>query len=168
MEEVSKIGRKMCGKDAPMWILLTRWAMNNGFENCQWCGATEGLTFDHILPDTFGGTRERHNLAILCGDCNVKKDCNFYDGIKPVEWPNPAFPQTRAKGLTPGTITVYGKVVSTRRFSTPKNKNLVEITLTGESIVSTMRKKKISSVIVREPDEIVLLDPRSHNGCAYD
>lgn len=155
-----KIGRKMCGKDAPIWLLLTRWAMNNGYESCQWCGTTIGLTFDHLLPDCLGGTRERHNMAILCGDCNVKKDCNLFDDLKPLEWPSPAFPQISARGLTPGTITVYGEVVSTREFKTPNNKILVEITLTGESIVSMMRKKKISSVIVREPDEIVLLDPR--------
>ena len=31
-------------------------------KECAWCGATQDLTIDHILPRCFGGTNEQHNL----------------------------------------------------------------------------------------------------------
>jgi 5-methylcytosine-specific restriction endonuclease McrA len=40
---------------------------------CLYCGATENLTLDHILPSSRGGGNEWTNLATCCGSCNVKK-----------------------------------------------------------------------------------------------
>lgn len=154
------MGRKMCGKDAPMWILLTRWLMNNGFESCQWCGTTEDLTFDHIVPYSYSGKREKGNLAILCNDCNVLKNNNYYS-LDPCPWPNPAFPQITAEDLTAGMVTVYGEVTKTERVTTKSGKVLINIFLKGESILGLMRKKQVD-VISRDPEEIIFLDPRSH------
>lgn len=152
------MGRKTCGKDAPMWILLTRWLMNNGYERCQWCGSTEELTFDHILPYSYSGKRERGNLAILCNNCNVLKDNNYYT-LEPCPWPNPAFPQIRAEDLTVGVVTVYGEVTSINQVTTKSGKILMNIEFRGESILSLMRKREIQ-MISRELDDIIFLDPR--------
>lgn len=158
------MGRKMVGKDAPMWILLTRWLMNNGYEQCQWCGSTEELTFDHIVPYSYSGKRALGNLAILCNNCNVLKDNNYY-ALDPCPWPNPAFPQIRAEDLTVGMVTVYGTVTSTNRVTTNSGKTLINIEFEGESIISSMRKRLIKE-ISREPEEIVFLDPRSYHAIA--
>ena len=40
---------------------------------CLYCGATENLTLDHILPSSRGGEDTWENLATCCGSCNVKK-----------------------------------------------------------------------------------------------
>ena len=153
------MSRKICGKGAPMWILLTRWLMNNGFEKCQLCGTKENLTFDHIVPYSKSGKREQGNLAILCGDCNVKKDNNYFP-LDPCPWPNPAFPQVEAENLQAGLVTIYGRVTNIKRFKNRSGDDLLEISLCGDSIAGHMRNKQISSTIVRKEKEIVLLDPR--------
>lgn len=40
---------------------------------CRWCGETEGLALDHILPVAAGGTDDPDNLQLLCGSCNSSK-----------------------------------------------------------------------------------------------
>jgi len=40
---------------------------------CLYCGATENLTLDHIMPQSRGGIDSWENLATCCGSCNVKK-----------------------------------------------------------------------------------------------
>jgi 5-methylcytosine-specific restriction endonuclease McrA len=41
--------------------------------SCAYCGETENLTLDHILPSSRGGEDTWENLATCCGSCNVKK-----------------------------------------------------------------------------------------------
>lgn len=40
---------------------------------CCYCGSTEELTIDHIIPVAWGGTNEDENLQTLCHDCNNAK-----------------------------------------------------------------------------------------------
>jgi len=40
---------------------------------CLCCGATAGLTLDHITPLSLGGLNITENLQVLCGTCNDKK-----------------------------------------------------------------------------------------------
>ena len=40
---------------------------------CLYCGATENLTLDHIMPQSRGGENSWENLVTCCGSCNVKK-----------------------------------------------------------------------------------------------
>lgn len=42
-------------------------------QHCAHCGATEGLTLDHIMPRVYGGTNMQENLQLLCPPCNVEK-----------------------------------------------------------------------------------------------
>lgn len=45
---------------------------DDGF-SCVWCGSTDRLELDHIVPVSKGGTNERTNLQTLCYTHNRKK-----------------------------------------------------------------------------------------------
>ncbi len=47
------------------------WTRDNG--QCQKCGSTNELQFDHIIPVALGGGTAADNLQILCGPCNRRK-----------------------------------------------------------------------------------------------
>jgi 5-methylcytosine-specific restriction endonuclease McrA len=41
--------------------------------HCAWCGATEKLSIDHIVPRNQGGTDHLSNLRVLCFRCNTRR-----------------------------------------------------------------------------------------------
>jgi hypothetical protein len=41
---------------------------------CTYCGKTEDLTIDHIIPGSLGGTNDPTNLQVLCRSCNSVKN----------------------------------------------------------------------------------------------
>src|SRR5580692_5925422 len=40
---------------------------------CQYCGAREELTFDHVVPRSKGGTTTWENVVAACSCCNLRK-----------------------------------------------------------------------------------------------
>lgn len=40
---------------------------------CVECGATDGLSLDHVIPKSRGGSGEQWNLVTLCQPCNERK-----------------------------------------------------------------------------------------------
>jgi 5-methylcytosine-specific restriction endonuclease McrA len=40
---------------------------------CQYCGADEDLTFDHLVPRSRGGHTTWTNVVAACAPCNLKK-----------------------------------------------------------------------------------------------
>ncbi len=40
---------------------------------CQYCGAKDNLTFDHVLPRCRGGRTTWENVVASCGPCNLHK-----------------------------------------------------------------------------------------------
>ncbi|MFZ5608217.1 MAG: HNH endonuclease [Pseudomonadota bacterium] len=40
---------------------------------CQYCGAEDDLTFDHVIPRAHGGRTTWENVTTACAPCNVKK-----------------------------------------------------------------------------------------------
>jgi 5-methylcytosine-specific restriction endonuclease McrA len=40
---------------------------------CQYCGAREDLTFDHVIPRSKGGLTTWTNVVAACSPCNVRK-----------------------------------------------------------------------------------------------
>lgn len=42
-------------------------------EACVWCGATDNIHVDHIIPLSKGGAHSVENLQALCSSCNQKK-----------------------------------------------------------------------------------------------
>ncbi len=41
--------------------------------SCQYCGAGDDLTFDHILPRSQGGRTTWENVTTACAPCNLRK-----------------------------------------------------------------------------------------------
>ena len=40
---------------------------------CQYCGAPDDLTFDHIMPRSRGGRTSWENIVTACAPCNLRK-----------------------------------------------------------------------------------------------
>jgi hypothetical protein len=70
--------------------LLTQKQRHRMFENAGWrcreCGGTGGLTLDHIVPRSRGGTNALENLRVLCGECNGKKADKMPSEVPPGLW----------------------------------------------------------------------------------
>ncbi len=55
-------------------IVLSRYnIMKRDSKKCQYCGASQNLTIDHVFPKSRGGKDTWENLVTACDDCNVKK-----------------------------------------------------------------------------------------------
>lgn len=48
---------------------------------CQFCGATDDLTLDHIIPWSRGGPDTEDNLRVLCRPCNSARGNRVEVGI---------------------------------------------------------------------------------------
>ena len=63
--------------------------------SCQYCGSTELLTFDHVVPRRLGGRTTWENVTTACAPCNLKKGGRtpaqahmhlFEEPIRPTTW----------------------------------------------------------------------------------
>lgn len=50
-----------------------RAGIEDGRHVCAYCGSTDELQVDHIVPLKHGGTNDRSNLQVLCRSCNNAK-----------------------------------------------------------------------------------------------
>lgn len=55
------------------WLPLVAQILNRDGHKCTYCGSTEKLTADHVVPMTRGGTHDPSNLTACCIPCNSKK-----------------------------------------------------------------------------------------------
>ena len=65
--------------------------------SCQYCGLTKEsneLTFDHVIPRTFGGKTNWSNVVTACGPCNFKKGSKRLSEIKMYPIMKPVSPNT--------------------------------------------------------------------------
>ncbi|MGH2343090.1 HNH endonuclease [Segnochrobactraceae bacterium EtOH-i3] len=56
---------------------------------CQYCGSTEDLTFDHLIPRSKGGQTSWENVLTACAPCNLRKGSLSCDeiGVWPRQMP---------------------------------------------------------------------------------
>jgi 5-methylcytosine-specific restriction endonuclease McrA len=56
---------------------------------CQYCGAKDDLTFDHLVPRSRGGQTRWDNVTTACAPCNLAKGGKMPDksGMKPTHMP---------------------------------------------------------------------------------
>jgi len=92
-----------------LWRRFYRWRMDNGFENCRFCGVKDNLTFDHIIPWIKGGTLEIENTSILCYECNQEKGSKIMS-IEPCVWPPMDTEMKNFADLEIGDRTMHGVV----------------------------------------------------------
>jgi 5-methylcytosine-specific restriction endonuclease McrA len=58
---------------------------------CQYCGAKDDLTFDHVVPRSHGGRTTWENVTTACAPCNLRKggrtphEAHMHPGIKPYQ-----------------------------------------------------------------------------------
>ena len=45
---------------------------------CVYCGSTDNLSIDHIIPISKGGTQDPKNLIRACSSCNKSKNASFF------------------------------------------------------------------------------------------
>jgi hypothetical protein len=55
------------------WYPLVQQILERDGRKCKYCGNTEKLTADHVIPMTRGGTHNPSNLVACCIPCNTKK-----------------------------------------------------------------------------------------------
>jgi 5-methylcytosine-specific restriction endonuclease McrA len=68
---------------------------------CQYCGAGDDLTFDHVTPRSHGGRTSWINVTTACAPCNLRKggrtpkEAHMHPQIKPYQ---PTTPQLQHNG----------------------------------------------------------------------
>ncbi len=71
---------------------------------CQYCGISEDLTFDHVIPRSLGGKTLWNNVVAACSPCNLRKGGQLPKHAQ--MWPR----------QTPVQPTVYQLHANGRRF----------------------------------------------------
>jgi len=74
--------------------------LRDGFK-CSYCGSTDELTFDHVVPRRLGGQTSWTNITAACSSCNLKKggrlpkQARMRPSVKPFQ---PTMHQLQAQG----------------------------------------------------------------------
>ena len=82
--------------------------LRDGFR-CQYCGAREELTFDHVIPRSRGGRTTWENVVAACSPCNLKKasrlpgESGMIPSQKPYE-PSPHQLHNLGRGFPPNFL----------------------------------------------------------------
>lgn len=59
---------------------------------CQYCGAYDNLTLDHVIPKSRGGKTNWDNLATACKRCNSRKGDHTPEEVDMPLWQRPFHP----------------------------------------------------------------------------
>jgi 5-methylcytosine-specific restriction endonuclease McrA len=64
--------REFVRQDRPPAFTRFNVFLRDGFK-CAYCGSTEDLTFDHVVPRSRGGRTSWENIVAACSPCNLRK-----------------------------------------------------------------------------------------------
>jgi 5-methylcytosine-specific restriction endonuclease McrA len=64
--------REFIAQDRPPAFTRFNVFLRDGFA-CQYCGAAQDLTFDHLAPRSRGGRTTWENIVTACSPCNLRK-----------------------------------------------------------------------------------------------
>ena len=67
-----RVTEDLCKAAAPSCLYAFNVFLRDGF-SCQYCGAPNDLTFDHVIPRRAGGRTTWENVVAACSPCNLKK-----------------------------------------------------------------------------------------------
>lgn len=62
---------------------------------CQYCGAKEDLTFDHVIPRSKGGLTTWENVVTACSPCNLRKGDKLPDQVEMYPFQRPFAPDVQ-------------------------------------------------------------------------
>lgn len=65
--------RERRGLSGSVWKRLRQTILERDGHKCNYCGATDDLAVDHIIPLSRGGTNDPENLTPACKPCNSSK-----------------------------------------------------------------------------------------------
>ena len=66
--------RRAQKKGNGVFVVAKKFMKNLYNSPCRFCGASENITADHIIPIIKGGRHSEGNLQPLCGSCNSSKN----------------------------------------------------------------------------------------------
>ncbi len=62
---------------------------------CQYCGAREELTFDHVIPRSKGGLTTWENVVAACSPCNLRKGDRLPHEVEMMPFQRPFAPSVQ-------------------------------------------------------------------------
>jgi 5-methylcytosine-specific restriction endonuclease McrA len=62
---------------------------------CQYCGAKEDLTFDHVIPRSKGGMTTWENVVTACSPCNLRKGDKLPHQVEMLPFQQPFAPDVQ-------------------------------------------------------------------------
>ncbi len=62
---------------------------------CQYCGAKEDLTFDHVIPRSKGGLTTWENVVTACSPCNLRKGDKLPHQVEMLPFQRPFAPDVQ-------------------------------------------------------------------------
>jgi 5-methylcytosine-specific restriction endonuclease McrA len=80
--------REYVAQDRPPAFTRFNVFLRDGFA-CQYCGDTDDLTFDHLVPRSRGGRTTWDNIVTACAPCNLRKGGKYahHTGMRPYRRP---------------------------------------------------------------------------------
>ena len=86
-KENNQLQEKLQCLESPYYVMKQKGNKKNFLyyiqnKKCEYCDKNiniEHMTYEHILPKSFGGTTAVHNVCLICKKCNRLRSNNMYD-----------------------------------------------------------------------------------------